>query len=80
MHSKTTASLFFMCVFVSAARAQEGADLDQLIDSVFNVNNDNASNRNPVTQSPGDKCTCVAYYLCNNGTINKDGTGIIDIR
>ncbi|KAG5870995.1 hypothetical protein JTB14_021866 [Gonioctena quinquepunctata] len=25
-------------------------------------------------------CTCVAYYLCNNGTIIKNGEGIIDIR
>ncbi|XP_066150577.1 phenoloxidase-activating factor 2 isoform X2 [Euwallacea fornicatus] len=25
-------------------------------------------------------CTCVPYYLCNNGTINTNGAGIIDIR
>ncbi|CAH1175584.1 unnamed protein product [Phaedon cochleariae] len=25
-------------------------------------------------------CTCVEYYLCNNGTINTNGEGIIDIR
>lgn len=25
-------------------------------------------------------CTCVPYYLCNNGSINTNGEGIIDIR
>lgn len=25
-------------------------------------------------------CECVAYYLCKDGNIIKDGTGIIDIR
>ncbi|KAH1027532.1 phenoloxidase-activating factor 2 [Dendroctonus ponderosae] len=25
-------------------------------------------------------CTCVPYYLCNNGSINTNGMGIIDIR
>lgn len=25
-------------------------------------------------------CTCVPYYLCNNGSVNTNGEGIIDIR
>lgn len=25
-------------------------------------------------------CTCIPYYLCNNGSINTNGEGIIDIR
>lgn len=25
-------------------------------------------------------CTCVPYYLCNNGSVNNNGEGIIDIR
>nr|XP_014289638.1 uncharacterized protein LOC106689256 [Halyomorpha halys] len=28
----------------------------------------------------GEDCTCVPYYLCPNGTIKTDGTGILDIR
>lgn len=71
-----------LVVFVWDASAQgKGDNLDALIDQVFNEKNE-TSDRNPPTTATGgtDSCTCVAYYLCNNGTINKDGTGIIDIR
>lgn len=80
----TTLSLLFLIGCYGSVVAQ---DLDSLIDSVFNVKN-NTVNKNPEVNlqpspSPSPEqggCTCVAYYLCNNGTINKDGTGIIDIR
>lgn len=26
------------------------------------------------------ECECVPFYLCNNGTINSNGLGLIDIR
>ncbi|XP_050512106.1 phenoloxidase-activating factor 2-like [Diabrotica virgifera virgifera] len=33
------------------------------------------------TGIPGiGECNCVPYYLCNNGSINTNGEGIIDIR
>lgn len=74
-------------MWLSVVKAQaQGDNLDDLINQVFNVKNQ-TSDRNPTipsttssTTGGGDSCTCVAYYLCNNGTINKDGTGIIDIR
>jgi len=37
---------------------------------------DGASEGIPGTGS----CTCVPYYLCNNGSVNTNGEGIIDIR
>ena len=48
--------------------------------------------RNPPNLQPGSNtgtsggitgtgsCTCVPYYLCNNGSVNTNGEGIIDIR
>lgn len=32
------------------------------------------------TNTEGQAGECVAYYLCNNNTINNDGEGVIDIR
>lgn len=81
----STALLLFVFIWNVKAQEQSGS-LDDLINQVFNTKNQ-TSDRNPlnpvtVPSSGGstDSCTCVAYYLCNNGTINKDGTGIIDIR
>lgn len=76
--------LLFACVWLSVKAQAQGDNLDELINQVFNVKNQ-TSDRNPTiptTAGGGGNadCTCVAYYLCNNGTINKDGTGIIDIR
>lgn len=80
-------SFLWVFVFVCLVNAQSDADLDKLIDEVFSNNNKNdTANRNPDVNNPppaGNKdesCTCVPYYLCNNGSINTDGTGIIDIR
>ncbi|KAG5895911.1 hypothetical protein JTB14_031818 [Gonioctena quinquepunctata] len=44
----------------------QGQSLEETIQEVF--------------RQPNENCTCVAYYLCNNGTINKDGRGIFNIR
>ena len=30
--------------------------------------------------SPQPACECVPYYLCDDGEVNTDGSGIIDIR
>ncbi|KAK9878966.1 hypothetical protein WA026_003785 [Henosepilachna vigintioctopunctata] len=43
-------------------------------------------NLNPDTGNTGggipgtDQCTCVPYYLCNNGSVNTNGEGVLDIR
>lgn len=70
-----------------------GKSVQDLISSIFNQTSDRnpgginlqpgpiatpAPPQEVVTGSNG--CQCVPYYLCNNGTINKDGVGIIDIR
>lgn len=33
-----------------------------------------------VEQVEQSGCTCVPYYRCNNGSVNTDGTGLLDIR
>lgn len=82
----------FVLALLCFADARAGDSLDDLISSVFGngtetkVNTDEGTGHNPGgTPSPGvvtgpNGCVCVAYYLCRNGTINKDGTDIIDIR
>lgn len=41
-------------------------------------------NLDPNTNTGGipgtGQCTCVPYYLCNNGSVNTNGEGVIDIR
>jgi hypothetical protein len=53
----------------------EGEDLDSLIDSVF-------TKEPPKSDSMkcGENSECVPYYLCENGQINTDGSGLLDIR
>lgn len=71
-----------MVVVKTQQQEAKGDNLDDLITQVFQTKNE-TSDRNPTIPTagkPDQSCTCVAYYLCNNGTINKDGTGIIDIR
>ncbi|XP_018561637.1 tryptase alpha/beta-1 [Anoplophora glabripennis] len=71
--------------------AQLGKDLDTLIGEVFkNPDTTNAPGGGSGSSAPSlqpvegvsgaENCTCVPYYLCNNGTINTNGEGIIDIR
>ncbi|CAB3364151.1 Hypothetical predicted protein [Cloeon dipterum] len=63
----------------------DGKNLDDLIKQVFTPaptdarNNDQFRATTVVGQQPLS-CTCVPYYLCQNGTIKTDGEGVIDIR
>ncbi|XP_060525281.1 uncharacterized protein LOC132701417 [Cylas formicarius] len=73
------------------AVAQGPQDIDDLINQVFSKPNPGTAlttsapkpnlqpNSNVGGGGSGD-CTCVPYYLCNNGSINTNGDGIIDIR
>jgi hypothetical protein len=72
-----------------AQQAAEGKDLDALIRSVFTspppptggAGRDNDQFRGSTTLADQQlSCTCVPYYLCQNGTIKTDGEGVIDIR
>lgn len=64
----------------------EDPDLDKLIEEIFrkpepgttaSSNPQPKDNRNV----PGvDDCVCVPHYLCNDGSVNTNGEGIIDIR
>lgn len=70
----------------------QGQDLEELIGEVFTKPSEVVSsttaappNLQPNSGSEGGlpgtgDCVCVPYYLCNNGTINTSGEGIIDIR
>lgn len=42
--------------------------------------NSNSGNAGTGVTGGTASCTCVPYYLCNNGSINTNGMGIIDIR
>lgn len=60
-------------------------DLDTLIGEVFTKPESGSTSGPPNLQPnqglPGvGDCVCVPYYLCNNGSINTNGEGIIDIR
>ncbi|KAJ8664739.1 hypothetical protein QAD02_006401 [Eretmocerus hayati] len=56
-------------------KATQTDNLDALIQDVF------AKPAPQGSQNSGDDgCECVPYYQCQNGTIIKDGLGIIDIR
>ncbi|XP_011641802.1 phenoloxidase-activating factor 2-like [Pogonomyrmex barbatus] len=63
-----------------------GGDLDSIIQDVFQNLTTTTTPRNLIlgtnnqTPSKPDDCECVPYYQCKDGTIVKDGVGIIDIR
>lgn len=70
-------------LFAIYANAQQGKDLDTLIGEIFKKPDGDTTvpNLDPGATGTGNAtCTCVPYYLCNNGTINTNGEGIIDIR
>lgn len=67
------ATLLFQ-VTVTTVYGQD--DFDKAVEEVFP--SPPASTEVPQQNIGG--CTCVPYYLCNNQTINTDGTGLIDIR
>lgn len=85
------AAVLLLVVYIDA---QEGKDLDALIGEVFKKPDASSTEAPVVTTAqtgpslqphsggiPGTgSCTCVPYYLCNNGSINTNGEGIIDIR
>jgi hypothetical protein len=69
----------------------DGKDLDTLIRQIFtppppaaadgrNNGNNDQFRGTTVVGEPQAHCTCVPYYLCQNGTIKTDGEGVIDIR
>lgn len=67
-------------------------NLDSLITNIFGTPQDQqTSNPSSTTlttilgtenrpKQPEMDCECVPYYLCHNGSILQNGTGIIDIR
>ncbi|XP_014289643.1 phenoloxidase-activating factor 2 [Halyomorpha halys] len=85
-----TLLLVFLVHLVSGANTND----DALIEDFFgkpnktgNVQDPNPNNNDPnpkprevIDDDDGDKCTCVPYYQCLNGTINTDGTGLLNIR
>lgn len=78
--------LFKLCLlgFLSAvlAAVDEKGNLDDIIQGVFGGNDPNEArnsvpNEKPCNNGAGE---CVPYYLCVNGTINTDGSDLLDIR
>jgi hypothetical protein len=84
-------SLVVLLVLFAYTTAQ-GKTKDELIKDVFGTNdqNEKASNKQNSRSatwivrwwwnSGTGSCTCVPYYLCNNGSVNTNGEGVIDIR
>ncbi|CAG9765247.1 unnamed protein product [Ceutorhynchus assimilis] len=64
----------------------EKSILDQNIQDIFGQppGTDSSTAAPAINNNDGipgtGSCTCVPYYLCNNGSINTNGEGIIDIR
>lgn len=75
----------FLLVFCGYTFA-ENPDLDKKIEEVFKKQDPESKPYLPYSRKdfeglPGrDSCNCVPYYLCNNGSVNTNGEGIIDIR
>lgn len=68
---------------------QANSDVNNTVlqQNIYDIFGPGPADNNPSTTAPtlesnsgAGSCTCVPYYLCNNGTINKNGQGIIDIR
>lgn len=85
-------SILVMASFSIAAPQKN--NLDSLITNIFGTPEDQQTS-NPLISSstpttilgtenrpkqPEMDCECVPYYLCHNGSILQNGTGIIDIR
>lgn len=80
--------LLFAIFTVLCFTLAQTQNLDTLIDDVF-TKPEGSTSATPNLQPnlggnegiPGvGDCVCVPYYLCNNGSINTNGEGIIDIR
>lgn len=67
---------------VALAAVDEKGNLDDIIKGVFDGNDPNAARNNVPNEKPcnGGAGECVPYYLCVNGTINTDGSDLLDIR
>lgn len=86
--------LVLVGIFLLSLVNSQDSSLDDLIKDVFSNVTDNNSNSDSgggtvVTKSPKpppktenriSNCTCVPYYLCNDGKLNTNGMGIIDVR
>ncbi|XP_019880759.1 phenoloxidase-activating factor 2-like isoform X2 [Aethina tumida] len=80
--------LILLAVTVTLVRADgDDPNVDQKIKEIFgDIGKDTQSSTSaPInlqpTGIPGTgSCSCVPYYLCNNGSINTNGEGVIDIR
>lgn len=73
---------FKLCLIGLFTFALGQKNLDDLITDVFSNPQTDASRVNTPNDKPcnGGKGECVPYYLCVNGTINKDGSDLLDIR
>ncbi|CRL07164.1 CLUMA_CG020152, isoform A [Clunio marinus] len=70
-------------VSVFSQSAQEKGNLDDLIGDVFGSNEPTDNSLTDVVNEKlcnGGLGECVPYYLCVNGTINTDGSDLLDIR
>lgn len=84
-------SILAMAIAISIAAPQKN-NLDSLITNIFGTPQDQQISDPSSTTSatilgtenrpkePETDCECVPYYLCHNGSILQNGTGIIDIR
>lgn len=71
--------------------AEDSSTLDpetqKLIDDIYSLSSSGPSSSTTTVRTHSNSgadsnsgCNCVPYYLCNNGSINTNGEGIIDIR
>lgn len=85
--------IFLILGMVSCSiAAPQNNNLDSLITNIFGTpQNPQISDPSSTTsdtilgtenrpKQPETNCECVPYYLCHNGSILENGTGIIDIR
>jgi len=78
--------IFKLCLLFglfAIALGQEKGSLDDLISDVFSKPPQNEGRVGPATNEKpcnGGAGECVPYYLCVNGTINTDGSDLLDIR
>lgn len=78
--------MFKLCLLgllsVAFAAVDEKGNLDDIIKGVFGGNDPNGARNNVPNEKPcnGGAGECVPYYLCVNGTINTDGSDLLDIR
>lgn len=70
-------------LFCYSIQCEENKEISALIEEIWGKNPNSSTtdtSRNQGSETTSTPCECVLYYLCNNGTINTNGGGIIDIR